>query len=75
MQVINAAKDIVFCSCGADKAEAVQRCLEIQALPGSLPGQLVRPTEGRLRWLLDVQSAQSLTLDEWEDKKAWPRSQ
>jgi hypothetical protein len=33
----------------------VQRALEVQALPGALPAQLVRPTAGSLRWFLDVQ--------------------
>jgi len=75
MPVINAAKDIVLVAAGDEKAEIVQRALEIQALPGSLPAQLVRPAEGRLRWFLDVQSAQHLNITEWENKKAWPRSQ
>ena len=59
---------------GAGKAEVVQRALEVQALPGSLPAQLVRPTAGRLRWLLDVASAEKLSIGKWENSKEFPRS-
>lgn len=77
LPVINAAKDIIFVALGEGKAEVVQRVLEVQALPGALPAQLVRPTaEGaRVRWLLDVQSAQHLDIASWEDAKNFPRSQ
>ena len=59
---------------GDGKAEAVQRCLEVQALPGALPAQLVRPTSGSLKWVLDVASAQALKAQAWQDAKAFPRS-
>lgn len=53
----------------------MQRVLEVQSLPGALPAQLVRPTSGRLRWFLDVQSAQKLDITNWDDSKMFPRSQ
>ena len=59
---------------GGGKAEAVQRCLEVQALPGALPAQLVRPTAGSLKWVLDVASAQALKSQTWQDAKAFARS-
>ena len=52
----------------------VQRAIEVQALPGSLPAQMVRP-EGSLTWLLDEDSAAALTPDTWNDPKRWPRSE
>ncbi|KAL6762174.1 glucosamine-6-phosphate isomerases/6-phosphogluconolactonase-domain-containing protein [Haematococcus lacustris] len=74
LPVINAAKEIIFVASGEEKAEIVQRILEIQALPGALPAQLVRPSQGTLRWFLDVQSAQKLDISNWEDRKAFPRT-
>ncbi len=75
LPVINAAKDIIFVALGESKAEIVQRALEVQALPGALPAQLVRLSEGKIRWLLDVQSAQGLDIASWDDSKSFPRSQ
>ncbi len=59
----------------APQAEVVQRLLEVQALPGALPAQLVRPAAGALRIFLDVPSAQNLDITNWADSKAFPRSQ
>lgn len=73
--VINAAKEIIFVALGEGKADIVQRALEVQALPGALPAQLVRPESGKVKWLLDVQSAQSLDIASWEEAKLFPRSQ
>lgn len=56
------------------QAEIVQRVLEVQSLPGALPAQLVRPAGGRLRWFVDVQAAQQLNIENWDDSKAFPRS-
>ena len=74
MPVINAAKEVIVVAFGGGKAEIVQRVLEVQALPGSLPAQLVRPDSGRLTWYLDSESAQNLKIQSWEDKKEFPRS-
>jgi 6-phosphogluconolactonase len=73
MPVINAAQNVIVCALGAGKAEIVQRALEVQSLPGAIPVQLVRPQK-QLRWILDTESAGSLALDSWEDKKKYPRS-
>ncbi|MEW5312416.1 MAG: hypothetical protein WDW38_004053 [Sanguina aurantia] len=74
LPVINAGKEVVFVALGESKAEVVQRVLEVQALPGSLPAQLIRPKTGRLKWLLDVQSAQFLDIASWGESKRFPRS-
>lgn len=74
LPVLNAAKDVIYVALGESKAEIVQRVLEVQALPGALPSQLVRPKGGKLKWLLDVSSAQNLDIAAWEDKKKFPRS-
>lgn len=59
---------------GAGKAEIVQRALEVQALPGSLPAQLVRPSAGPLTWFVDAESAQQLRIETWENSKEYPRN-
>lgn len=74
LPAINAAAEVVVVAVGESKAEIVQRALEVQALPGALPAQLVRPAGGRLRWLLDALSAQELRLEDWEASKAFPRN-
>ena len=74
LPVINSAKDVVFVAVGEAKAEVVQRVLEVQALPGALPAQMVRPNAGRLHWILDVMSAQHLQLSDWADSGRFPRS-
>ena len=74
LPVINAAKQIVIVAFGGGKAEVIQRALEVQALPGSLPAQLVQPETGNLTWYLDADSAQNLHIQDWDNKKAFPRS-
>uniref|UniRef100_A0A383VDG1 6-phosphogluconolactonase n=1 Tax=Tetradesmus obliquus TaxID=3088 RepID=A0A383VDG1_TETOB len=74
LPAINAAKEVAVVAVGESKAEIVQRALEVQALPGALPAQLVRPSSGKLRWVLDSMSAQHLALEEWESGKGFPRN-
>ncbi|KAI8473518.1 MAG: hypothetical protein J3K34DRAFT_410985 [Monoraphidium minutum] len=74
LPVINAAKDILIIAVGESKCEIVQRALEVQALPGALPAQLVRPKSGRARWVLDALAAQELNVGEWESAKDFPRN-
>jgi 6-phosphogluconolactonase len=75
MPAINAAKEVVVVAVGDSKAEIVQRVLEVQALPGALPAQMVRPSAGKLKWVLDSFSAQELRLEDWEaGGKAFPRN-
>lgn len=74
MPVINASRRVVVVALGNGKAEVVQRALEVQSLPGALPVQMVRPSEG-LVWVLDGGSAGGLKTETWEDKKKYPRSE
>jgi 6-phosphogluconolactonase len=74
MPAINAAKEVAVVAVGESKAEIVQRALEVQALPGALPAQLVRPSSGKLKWVLDSMSAQNLQLEDWASGKGFPRS-
>jgi 6-phosphogluconolactonase len=60
---------------GEAKRDAVSRALECQALPGSMPVQLVRPTHGKVTYVLDAASAAGLSTAVWDDWKKWPRSE
>ncbi len=52
----------------------MQRVLEVQALPGALPAQLVRPATGKLYWFVDVASVTKLNISGWDNPKAYPRN-
>ena len=73
LSALNAAARVAVLAIGADKAEVVQRALEVQALPGALPVQAVRP--GEMRWLVDGAAAAELRTGEWAAPGAWPRSE
>ena len=75
LSAINAARRVAFLVSGAEKAEAVQRVLEVQALPGACPAQAVRPAAGELTWMLDAESASALSVGDWEKPARWPRSE
>ncbi len=53
--VLNRARRVVFLACGASKADVVRRVLT--AWPPDLPAQRVRPTDGRVTWVLDPAAA------------------
>lgn len=73
LSALNAAACVAFVASSAAKAEVVQRALEVQALPGALPAQSVRPA-GELLWLLDAEAASALRSGQWGDRSKWPRS-
>jgi len=58
--VINAAAEIVFLVAGSEKASILQRVLEGPHDPRHLPAQVIMPTAGRLRWLVDAAAASGL---------------
>jgi 6-phosphogluconolactonase len=58
--LINAAANVVFLVAGAGKAEALHAVLEGPHQPDALPAQVVRPTRGRLLWLVDAAAAARL---------------
>jgi len=58
--VINAAKDVVFLIEGTAKAERLKEVLLGPYVPDALPSQLIRPTNGKLTFLLDAAAAAML---------------
>jgi 6-phosphogluconolactonase len=59
--VFNNAAQVLFLVQGSDKAEALRAVLEGPCDPNRLPAQLIRPTGGRLRWLVDPSAARLLS--------------
>ena len=60
--VLNNAETLVFLVSGKEKAEVLQQVLEGDHQPNRLPAQLIRPTHGKLIWLVDRAAASKLTL-------------
>jgi 6-phosphogluconolactonase len=60
-KVINAAEEVVFLVSGEGKADVVQRVLEGRRDIEEIPAQLVNPTDGTTRWMLDAAAASKLT--------------
>jgi 6-phosphogluconolactonase len=58
--VLNNASEVVFIVQGADKADALHAVLDGPYDPERLPAQLIRPLQGRLRWLVDSTAAARL---------------
>jgi 6-phosphogluconolactonase len=58
--VINAARKVAFLVCGAAKAEMLKRVIEGPFQPAELPAQAIRPTRGKLFWMVDRQAAARL---------------
>jgi 6-phosphogluconolactonase len=54
---INAAAHVIFIVSGAGKAERLREVLAGPYQPDILPAQIVRPTDGRLLWLVDAAAA------------------
>jgi 6-phosphogluconolactonase len=57
---LNNAGLIIFMAHGAEKALALKGVLEGPYEPDQLPSQAIRPTEGKLIWLLDPAAASLL---------------
>lgn len=55
--VLNNAAGVIFLVAGEEKAETLRAVLEGEYQPERLPAQLIRPTNGRLRWLVDRAAA------------------
>jgi 6-phosphogluconolactonase len=61
LPVLNAAACVAFLVSGTDKAPALHAVLESDAPGEQYPSQLVRPTDGKLIWLIDRAAASQLT--------------
>ena len=58
--VLNAARHVLFLVAGADKTETVRAVLEGPLDLDRLPAQIVRPSEGRVEWILDREAGSRL---------------
>ena len=62
LPVINAAAQVTFLVSGASKAMIVREILVSDSASSNYPAARVRPTEGRLTWLIDTDAAKELPL-------------
>ena len=58
--VLNQAEQVVFLVSGGDKAETLREVLEGPYEPDRFPSQVIRPTQGKLTWLVDQAAAREL---------------
>jgi 6-phosphogluconolactonase len=58
--VLNTARNVTFVVSGASKAARLQQVLEGPFTPDVLPAQAIRPTQGRLTWMVDQAAAGGL---------------
>jgi 6-phosphogluconolactonase len=61
LPVLNAAQTVMFLISGTDKAEALKAVLEGDAPGEQYPSKLVKPTDGKLIWLIDRAAASGLS--------------
>jgi 6-phosphogluconolactonase len=61
LPVLNAARCVVFLVSGTDKASALHAVLEGDAPAEHYPSKLVRPSNGKLIWLVDRAAASALS--------------
>ena len=61
LPVLNAARCVTFLVSGTDKAPALHAVLEGDAPGEQYPSKLVRPTDGKLIWLVDRAAASELS--------------
>ncbi len=58
---INNASNIIFLVSGENKAKSLHKVLETEFQPEKFPAQGVKPTNGKLFWLIDEAAAECLT--------------
>jgi 6-phosphogluconolactonase len=61
LPVLNAARNVLFLVSGADKATVLREVLEGSGPGEKFPSKLVRPSEGKLTWLVDRAAASELS--------------
>jgi 6-phosphogluconolactonase len=62
LPLLNAAHNVMFLVSGTDKAPALQAILEGDAPSEQHPAKLVKPTDGKLIWMVDRAAASGLKL-------------
>jgi 6-phosphogluconolactonase len=67
--VLNSAARVLFLVSGEEKSEAVEKVLEAERDPERYPGQLVRPADGEVLWLLDRAAAGRLSKTDQPDQR------
>ena len=55
--LLNQAKNVTFVVSGAGKAQRLEQVLQGPLTPDVLPAQAIRPTQGRLTWMVDQAAA------------------
>ena len=58
--VLNSAEDVAFVVAGEGKAAVLRQVVEGPQESDRLPAQVIRPTRGRLTWLVDRGAAAQL---------------
>jgi 6-phosphogluconolactonase len=61
LPVLNAARNVLFLVSGADKATVLREVLEGSGPGEKFPSKLVRPSQGKLIWLVDRAAASQLS--------------
>jgi 6-phosphogluconolactonase len=61
LPVLNAARCVTFLVSGTDKAPALKSVLEENVLAEQYPAKLIKPSDGKLIWLIDRAAASQLT--------------
>jgi 6-phosphogluconolactonase len=61
LPVLNAARCVTFLVSGTDKAAVLRTVLEGDVPAEQYPAKLLRPTDGKLIWLVDRAAASELT--------------
>ena len=62
-RVINAAAEVVFVVSGTEKSSMLKQVLSDPHDPDLLPSQIIAPTSGCLRWMVDTPAASQLNAD------------
>ena len=58
--VLNAAREVNFLVAGQDKADALHQVLEGSDSPELYPSKMVKPSDGKLVWMIDQAAAEGL---------------
>jgi 6-phosphogluconolactonase len=63
LRVLNAAAQVLFLVVGQDKADPLRNVVEPAEGSDPIPAQLIQPTEGETKWLVDQRAASRLSVN------------